>query len=110
MSTELLQEQKCVPCQGGAAPLKANELSRFTQEISSDWQVIDNHHLVREFSFKDFKEALDFVVRVGELAEAESHHPNICLSWGKVVIKVWTHKIDGLHQNDFIFAAKVDQL
>lgn len=105
-----LAEKKCVPCKGGVPPLKGGELKRLHEELGGGWQVIDEHHLEKELRFKDFRQALDFTNRVGELAEAEQHHPDIHLAWGKVKVTIWTHKIDGLTESDFVFAAKVDQL
>ena len=74
------------------------------------WEVIQEHHLRREYSFKDFRESLEFVNRVGELAEQQGHHPDICFGWGKAEITIWTHKIDGLTESDFVLAAKIDEL
>jgi len=76
----------------------------------ADWQVVNEHHLTRQFKFPDFKQALAFVNRVGELAEEQGHHPDILLAWGKAEITLWTHKIDGLTESDFIMAAKIDPL
>jgi 4a-hydroxytetrahydrobiopterin dehydratase len=104
-----LASKQCVPCRGGVPPLKGDELERLRREVGNDWRVIDEHHLEKEYRFKNFREALDFAVRVGELAEAQDHHPDIYLAWGKVRLSVWTHKIDGLTESDFIFAAKADQ-
>ena len=78
-------------------------------KLKNDWKIINEHHLEKEYSFKNFKEALDFTVRVGELAENQDHHPDIFLAWGKVKLTIWTHKIDGLTESDFIFAAKADK-
>ena len=103
-----LAEKHCVPCRGGVPPLKGAELEKINSQISG-WQVVDEHHLTKSFSFLDFRTALDFVNRVGEIAEAEGHHPDLMLSWGKVDVKTWTHKIDGLTESDFILAAKIDQ-
>ena len=105
-----LTDRDCVPCQGGVEPLKDEALNNLFEQLPDGWEVIDEHHLEKLFKFKDFKSALAFVNKVGELAESLGHHPDICLSWGKVKIKVFTHKIDGLHENDFIFAAKAEQL
>jgi len=105
-----LSEKECVPCKGGVPPLKGNELADFAKELDSGWRVVKEHHLEREFKFKDFREALDFTNQVGELAESQGHHPDIYLAWGKVKLTLWTHKIDGLTESDFVFAAKVDQL
>lgn len=105
-----LAEKKCVPCQGGVPPLRGEKLLGMQKELGGNWKVIDNHHLEKEFSFKNFREALAFTNKVGELAEKENHHPDIYLAWGKVRITLWTHKIDGLSESDFIFAAKTDPL
>ena len=90
-------------------PLQGEELARLSSEAPS-WNVVRQHHLEREFAFPDFQQALDFTNRVGAVAEAEGHHPDIYLAWGKVGIKIWTHKIDGLTQSDFVLAAKIDRL
>lgn len=105
-----LADSRCVPCQEAAAPLKPADISVFQQQLSPEWQVVDGHHLERKFTFKNFRQALDFVNTVGGLAETQGHHPDIYLSWGKVKISLWTHKINGLHENDFILAAKIDHL
>ncbi|MBW8001011.1 MAG: 4a-hydroxytetrahydrobiopterin dehydratase [Planctomycetes bacterium] len=105
-----LSNRSCGACRGDAEPLKGEAINAFTEQLSQGWQVIEQHHLEKEFKFKNFKEALDFVNRVGDIAESQEHHPDIHLSWGKVKLAVFTHKISGLHENDFIFAAKVDEL
>jgi 4a-hydroxytetrahydrobiopterin dehydratase len=105
-----LAEKECVPCKGGVPPLKGSDLARLAQELKPGWQVVDEHYLEREFKFKNFREALDFTNKVGELAEAQGHHPDIYLAWGKVKVTLWTHKVDGLTESDFIMAAKIDQL
>jgi 4a-hydroxytetrahydrobiopterin dehydratase len=105
-----LAEKECVPCKGGVPPLKGDDLTRLRNELNPAWQVIGEHHLEREFKFKDFRQALDFTNKVGELAEEQQHHPDIALSWGKVKVTVWTHKIDGLTESDFVLAAKVDRI
>ena len=104
-----LTSRNCVPCQGGVDPLKGEKLNKLFAQLSDGWAVFDEHHLEKLFKFKNFITALAFVNKVGELAENLGHHPDICLSWGKVKIKVFTHKINGLHDNDFIFAAKAEQ-
>jgi 4a-hydroxytetrahydrobiopterin dehydratase len=103
-----LADKKCVPCRGGVPPLTAEQIKPLLREVSN-WEAVNHHHLNRTFKFQDFKKALDFVNRVGEIAEQEDHHPDIYLAWGKVEVTIWTHKIDGLTESDFIFAAKVDQ-
>ena len=103
-----LSEKTCVPCQGGVPPLKGKSISDLLSELGSQWSVIDEHHLYCEFTFDNFVDALAFTNKVGDVAEAEGHHPNIHLTWGKVEIEIWTHKIDGLTESDFILAAKID--
>ena len=103
-----LASKECVPCKGGVPPLQGEELTRLQNELGGDWQVIGGHHLEKDYQFPNFREALDFTNSVGELAEAQGHHPDIYLAWGKVKITIWTHKIDGLTESDFVFAAKSD--
>jgi 4a-hydroxytetrahydrobiopterin dehydratase len=103
-----LAEMTCVPCRGGVPPLNAEQIRPLAAEVSN-WKVVNNHHIEREFKFPDFKSALDFTNKVGAIAEEQGHHPDIYLSWGKVGVKVWTHKIDGLTESDFIMAAKIDK-
>jgi len=85
-------------------------LSRFQEELAGNWEVIDEQRLEKSFKFKNFREALDFTVRIGELAESVGHHPDIFLAWGLVKLTVWTHKIQGLSEADFVLAAKADRL
>ncbi|MBV8731294.1 MAG: 4a-hydroxytetrahydrobiopterin dehydratase [Acidobacteriia bacterium] len=103
-----LVEKHCVPCRGGVPPLKGAELQKLQSQVPG-WHVIDEHHLTKVYPFPDFQKALDFVNRVGAIAEQEGHHPDLHLSWGKVAVETWTHKIDGLTESDFILAAKIDQ-
>ena len=105
-----LADQKCIPCSVGTPPMEKDEIDKYERELNEEWQVIDEHHLERVFKFKNFKEALDFTNKVGEVAEKEGHHPDISLGWGKVKLTVLTHKIDGLSESDFVFAAKVDKI
>jgi len=98
-----------VPCRGGSRPLKGEGLKELQTLLSGVWQVVNEHHLEKEFKFKNFREALAFVNRVGDLAESVGHHPDLYLAWGKVRVTLWTHKIDGLSEADFVFAAKVDR-
>ena len=105
-----LASKQCVPCRGGVPPLRGNELVAYQQQLDGSWHVVDEHHLEKEHRFDDFRQALDFTVRVGEMAEEQGHHPDIFLAWGLVKVTIWTHKIDGLTESDFVFAAKVDQL
>ncbi len=105
-----LASRECVPCKGGVPPLKGDELSVLHASLGQDWEVIDEHHLEKTYQFKDFRSALEFTNKVGKLAEEVNHHPDIYLAWGKVKIILWTHKIDGLTESDFIFAARTDNL
>ena len=105
-----LTEGTCVPCRGGVPTLTDAEIAALQPQVP-DWKVAEVGgvpRIQREFTFPDFRTAMAFAVRVGELAEREGHHPDIHLSWGKVRVETWTHKISGLHQNDFILAAKID--
>jgi len=104
-----LADKTCVPCRGGVPPLAGSELEALHKSVPS-WNVVNEHHLHREYRFPDFKQALDFVNRVGAVAEEQGHHPDIFLAWGKVEVTLWTHKINGLTESDFIMAAKIDRL
>ena len=104
-----LAAKHCVPCRGGVPPLTGEALEQMRAQVP-DWQVVGQHHLARTRTFPDFRTALDFVNQVGAIAEAEGHHPDLYLSWGKVEVKIWTHKINGLTESDFILAAKIDGL
>jgi 4a-hydroxytetrahydrobiopterin dehydratase len=104
-----LAAKACVPCRGGVPPLNGEELASLQKQVDG-WNVIEEHHITKTFKFPDFRGALKFVNRVGELAEEQAHHPDIFLAWGKVEITTWTHKINGLTESDFILAAKIDQL
>ena len=104
-----LAKKTCIPCKGGVPPLKGTKLDDLLEKLKNDWKIIKEHHLEKEYSFKNFKEALSFTIKVGGLAENQGHHPDIFLAWGKVKLTIWTHKIDGLTESDFIFAAKADK-
>lgn len=109
MSSELAQKE-CVPCKGGVPPLEGRELRALQEELDAGWQVVEEHHLEKTFDFEDFVGALEFVNRVGELAEEQGHHPNLFLTWGEARVQIWTHKIDGLTESDFVLAAKIEEL
>jgi len=109
MTTCELADKRCIPCRGGVPPLKGDALETFTRQLGGEWTVIDEHHLEKVYRFKDFREALDFTNAVGEIAEQEGHHPELNLTWGEVTVRIWTHKIDGLTESDFILAAKADR-
>jgi len=110
MADSNLSKKSCVPCTGGVPPLQGAALEALHEALGDEWDLVADHHLEKAFSFPDFREALAFTNRVGEMAEAQGHHPDIHLSWGRVIITVWTHKIDGLTESDFIFAARADRL
>jgi 4a-hydroxytetrahydrobiopterin dehydratase len=103
-----LASKTCVPCTGDVPPLEGEELEALSRQVP-EWEVVEEHHLKREFRFGNFREALAFVNRVGELAEEQAHHPDIAFGWGRVEITIFTHKIDGLTESDFILAAKVER-
>jgi 4a-hydroxytetrahydrobiopterin dehydratase len=105
-----LADRECVPCKGGVPRLTGNPLRNLESELDHGWRAVNDHHLEKEFQFKDFRQALTFTNQVGELAESAGHHPDIYLAWGKVKITLWTHKIDGLTESDFILAARIEQL
>lgn len=105
-----LADKQCVPCRGGLPPLESAESARLLTQLSAGWAVVENHHLEKTYAFKNFADALAFTNRVGALAEAQNHHPDIYLAWGEVALTLYTHKIDGLTESDFIFAAKCDAL
>ena len=104
-----LAAEKCSPCAGGVEPLTNPQITELLQRLDNGWQVIENRYLEKQYKFKDFAQALQFVNKVGDLAEQQGHHPDIHLAWGKVKLTIWTHKIKGLHQNDFILAAGADK-
>ena len=107
---EGLASKSCVPCRGGVPPLSPNEAARHLAGTPA-WSLEENGtRLVRRFEFRDFVGAMQFVNRVAEVAEQQGHHPDIAIHWNKVDLVLWTHKIGGLHENDFILAAKVDRL
>jgi 4a-hydroxytetrahydrobiopterin dehydratase len=109
-SSRDLASRSCIPCRGGVPALRGQAISTFLADLDPGWRVVSEHHLEKEYAFPDFRKALDFAVRIGELAETEGHHPDIHLSWGRVTLRIWTHKIDGLTENDFILAAKADRV
>ncbi|MDP9169670.1 MAG: 4a-hydroxytetrahydrobiopterin dehydratase [Acidobacteriota bacterium] len=104
-----LADKTCVPCRGGVPPLQGDELASLQKEVPA-WEVVTGHHLRRVFTFPDFAQGLEFVNRVGAIAEEQGHHPDLLLVWGKVEITVFTHKIGGLSEGDFILAAKIDRI
>ena len=105
-----LNKKTCVPCQGGVPPMSGDAISKLMPEIDAAWSVVDQHHLVRTWGFPDFITALEFLNSTGAICELEGHHADFEIGWGRVVAQIWTHKIDGLTESDFILAAKLDQL
>jgi 4a-hydroxytetrahydrobiopterin dehydratase len=104
-----LAEKTCIPCKAGTPPLKPEEVAPLMELLDGGWLLVDGDRLEKEYRFKNFRRALDFVNRVGDIAEHEGHHPDIHLSWGKVRVALWTHVAAGLTENDFILAAKSDR-
>ena len=106
-----LAAKNCPPCDEATKPMSGSELDIYQRRLGSGWNVMNGHHLEKTFNFKNFQEALDFTNKVGEIAESAGHHPDIYLTWGEVKVTIFTHKVDGLTENDFVLAAKLeDQL
>jgi len=111
MAESELADRECIACTSDSEPLEGADLEELYQEIDTDvWEIIDEHHLEGTYPFEDFRDALEFTKEIGELAEEEWHHPDIHLSWGEVVVEMWTHKIDGLFETDFVMAARMDRM
>lgn len=105
-----LADRECVPCKGGVPPITGREAEGMKSGVNSDWDVIDGHHLERVWTFRDFESALDFVNAAGAICEQQGHHADFEFGWGRVKALIWTHKIDGLTESDFILAAKFDEI
>ena len=104
-----LADNECIPCQGGVPPVESGKAQELLEQLDQRWSLNSNGHLEREYSFKNFAESLDFVNKVGAIAEEQGHHPDLHLAWGKCKVEIWTHKIQGLTESDFFFAAKADR-
>ena len=104
-----LAENKCIPCRGTVPPLSSDRANELLAELGDDWKLDNDGHLSRQYEFRNFVGALSFANQVGEIAEAENHHPDLYVAWGKCRVDIWTHKIDGLTESDFFFAAKVSR-
>ena len=104
-----LASRECVPCRGGVPPLDGGEVENLLKELDG-WEAVEGHHLSKSFGFENFRDALAFVDRAGQLAEEQGHHPDVCFGWGYARVSIWTHKIDGLTESDFILAAKIDRV
>jgi 4a-hydroxytetrahydrobiopterin dehydratase len=109
MSESPLARKTCVPCAGGVAPLGPAAIAEYLEQTPG-WRAVNDHHLAKEFTFPDFVEALAATNRIGKLAEQQGHHPDLHLGWGRLGVEIWTHKIDGLTESDFILAAKIDEI
>ncbi len=110
MNFQDLAKKDCSACKIAVYPLEGNELKELLLTLEHGWSVISEHHLEKSFAFKNFAEALDFTNKMGAVAEAQDHHPDIYLAWGKVRVTLWSHKIDGLSESDFVLAAKIEEL
>jgi 4a-hydroxytetrahydrobiopterin dehydratase len=106
-----LAKKRCIPCEGGVKPYTPEEAQKMMKELNPEWMLIDDAHLlVKEFRFKNFAQAMEFANRVGDIAEKEGHHPDLNIGWGRVAVELTTYAIEGLSENDFILASKVDQI
>ncbi len=105
-----LGEKKCKPCEGGTPPLGAAEIKEYKSHIKNDWKIFDDQKLEKEYAFVNYKHTMEFVNKVADLAEDEGHHPVMHVFYGRVVIELWTHAINGLSENDFIMAYKIDKI
>ncbi|HEX3623909.1 MAG TPA: 4a-hydroxytetrahydrobiopterin dehydratase [Verrucomicrobiae bacterium] len=108
--TSDLAKKECKPCDGKTPPLKGDALKQMQNQLNGGWKVLDEQRLEREYKFPDFRHALEFVNGVGEIAEEQNHHPDIYFTYGQARIQIWTHSVKGLTENDFILAARIDQL
>lgn len=105
-----LTKKKCVPCEGGTPPLTDRQINNYKPYIQKEWLVLGQKKLRRVFTFKDFVQSMQFVNAIANIAENEGHHPDLTISYNSVTVEVWTHAIDGLSENDFILAAKIDEV
>jgi 4a-hydroxytetrahydrobiopterin dehydratase len=109
-SNSCLVDKSCTPCKGGVPPLAANKVEKLLKELGNGWYLNDTGHLYKEYLFKDFTEAMAFANKVAKLAEKEAHHPDLKIGWGVCTIEIWTHKINGLTESDFILAANIEAI
>ncbi len=105
-----LENKSCIPCQGGVPPLSSKETDTFLKELKGTWKLNTQGHLSRDFVFDNFMKALDFANKIAPIAEKEGHHPDLTVAWGKCGVEIWTHKINGLTESDFILAAKINAI
>ena len=106
----LLSQKNCIPCQGGTPPLDQSESKKLLMELQNDWQINEAGHIFKLYKFKNFTEAMQFANKVAPIAEQEAHHPDLTISWGACQVEIWTHKINGLTESDFILAAKIEEI
>jgi 4a-hydroxytetrahydrobiopterin dehydratase len=104
-----LADKKCPPCDQASGALDATAQKRLLKELGKGWDILESHHLEKEFKFKNFVEALDFTNKIGAVAEKMGHHPDIYLTWGKVRVSIFTHSVNGLTENDFVLASKIEE-
>ena len=109
-SSVCLIDKSCIPCSGSIPPLDAHTASELLAKIGNGWQINGAGHLYKKYSFDDFMGPIGFANKIAEVAEAEAHHPDITISWGACSIEIWTHKINGLTESDFILAAKIAEI
>jgi 4a-hydroxytetrahydrobiopterin dehydratase len=105
-----LSKKKCIPCEGGIPSLTEKEIKEYIKDISADWKVTDNNRISREFFFVSYRHTIDFINKIADIAENEGHHPVLHIYFGRAVVELWTHSINGLSENDFILASKIDKL
>lgn len=110
MDSISLINKTCIPCAGGTKPLDRIAIYKLLSEIGGGWDINKSMHLYKEYKFNDFMSPMRFANKVAEIAEAEGHHPNLSISWGMLTVEIWTHKINGLTESDFILAAKIDAI
>lgn len=106
----MAMQKKCIPCEAGTPPLTETEIKAFLAQLKTTWDVVDGKKIKKQFIFKNFKESMQFVNKVAIVAEEERHHPDIHIFYSKVTIELWTHAIGGLSENDFIIAAKIEDI
>ena len=105
-----LANKRCIPCQGGTPPLDQRTAAKLLTDLGADWQINRDGHLYKQYVFPDFMGSMTFANKVAELAEQEAHHPDLIIAWGKCAVEIWTHKINGLTESDFILAAKIEAI
>ncbi|MGL4997906.1 MAG: 4a-hydroxytetrahydrobiopterin dehydratase [Cetobacterium sp.] len=106
----LLSDKHCIPCQGGIPPLGQEEINKLLDQLKNGWEINKSGHLYKRFEFNDFMGGMEFANKIALIAEQEAHHPDLTVSWGRCAIEIWTHKINGLNESDFILAAKIETI